>query len=310
MRFTQKALALVLVATMLLTVVAFADGTATLQDDVTTPSDLVTARPAATDTDMPATPTDIPTDAPATDAPTKGPATDTDLPTAAPTDAPTKAPATDAPATNAPATDAPETDAPTNEPSTGNDPAVPKDEDAADEEVPAFDGEDFMSRFQGNSLAAAKGSLVSGDTVTLTMDAADEDGYNGSVLSVYGADRADEVLISLVSCYNADVLLSFNAWQESVTNETALNETASYTSFVELARALVQALLPEKTADEVDTIIVSILQSRFDGTLQNADVTFGEDLAGEVVGYLAEEGYEFFLVLNDEAAELLVREAE
>lgn len=240
-----------------------------------------------------------------TPAPTATPAaTATPVPTEAATDtaAPTEAPTT-APTQQAQSGGNNEAAAVTAEPT-----ATPR---------PALDGESFLSRFQGNSELAADGGLLSGavnETVTLVMEATGEENYDGSELTIFAAgSRGDGVLIDLSSKYEPEAIQNFMAWQESIQNVEALEATEAYHGFVELAEALVQTLLPEKTADEVGAIIVAILQSSFDGTLENSNLAsayFGDDIDGDIVGYLAEDGYEFFLVLRDEEIELLVRELD
>ena len=56
--------------------------------------------------------------------------------------------------------------------------------------------------------------------------------------------------------------------------------------------------------------MVAILKSGFDGTLEamNPDeMVFDEDIEGEIVGYLAQDGYEMILVLCEENVFLRVR---
>lgn len=129
--------------------------------------------------------------------------------------------------------------------------------------------------------------------------------------TLYEAEsREDGVIANLTSHLDEEALDGFAAWQESMNSIEALEATESYGSFVEMAKALVQALFPEKTEDEVNECLVALLQSGFDGTLETAELaTLGEDVDGNVVGYLAAEGYELYLVLTDSGVELLVREA-
>ena len=129
--------------------------------------------------------------------------------------------------------------------------------------------------------------------------------------TLYTADsREDGVIANLTSHLDEEALGGFAAWRESMDSVEALEATESYGSFVEMAKALVQALFPEKAEGEVDECLVALLQSGFDGTLEAAELaTLGEDVDGEIVGYLAAEGYELYLVLTDSGVELLVREA-
>ena len=194
-------------------------------------------------------------------------------------------------------------------------PVIPQRPSATVTPGTSKDGSSFLSRFQSNNSAAANGALFTDadETVTLTVEAdTEESGYVGSVLTVFAAgSRTDGVAISLSSRYESDGLLLFRVWQESISEINLLRETTSFTSFVELAQALVQALMPEITADDVDAIIVAILQSGFDGTLTDTNLSaaaLGDDIGGEIVGYLAQNGYEFFLVLCGEDVSLLVRE--
>lgn len=177
--------------------------------------------------------------------------------------------------------------------------------------APALDDDGFLSRFRGNSGAAADGDLLSGNAdVTLTMEASGEADYDGSVLTVFRTgSREDGVIICLSSQYAAAALANFTVWRAELESIEELRGTESFKSFVELAEALVESLLPEKMADEVDALIVKLLQSGLQGALENIDVDFGDDIDGEIVGYLAEDGYEFFLVTRDDGIELLVREA-
>lgn len=248
--------------------------------------------------------------------------TDTPEPTEAPeaTDAPqeTEAPvATDAPQETATpdVTDAPQETATPEATATPAPTATPtRKKSTVATAAPAEEG--FISRFRGNSSTAAAGDLLSGgveETVTLTMAAdGEEPEYDGSVLSVYPAGmRDDNVAICLSSRYEPDAMLGFTAWQASVNEAAELRGTASYRDFVGLAQALVQSLLPGKTANEVDAMIVRLLQSGFDGTLETSGakaIDFDDDVEGEVVGYLTEAGYEFFIVLRDGEVDLLVRE--
>lgn len=198
------------------------------------------------------------------------------------------------------------TPAPTKQPENGNSTAAQTTATSA----PAQDDDGFLSRFQGNSSAAAEGDLSGDADVTLVMEANGEADYDGSVLTVFQTgSREDGVAICLSSQYEAAALANFVAWQADIETVEALRATESFKSFVELAEALVESLLPEKTADEVDELIVKLLESGSDGTLENIDADFGDDVDGEIVGYVAEEGYEFFLVLRDDGVELLVREA-
>lgn len=183
---------------------------------------------------------------------------------------------------------------------------------------PELDSESFLARFQGNSADAAAGELLTGEaneTVTLTMDADEtsEASYDGSVLTIFGtASRADGVAICLTSKYEPEAILSFESWQESVEDVEALRATESFRDFVDLARALVSSLLTEQTEDEIDGLILALLQSGEEGALEELDLTvdFDEDIDGEIIGYLAQDGYEFFLVLREDSVELLVREIE
>lgn len=188
-------------------------------------------------------------------------------------------------------------------------PAATRQAGTAATVAPAQSGDSFLARFQSNSNTAAAGDLFTNldETVTLTMEAnTEEPGYAGSVLTVFAAgSRADGVVISLSSQYGAESLLRFRVWQEGITEISALRETADFTSFVDLAEALVQALMPELTADDVDTIIVAILSN---SPMEDA-ILLDEDLDGELVGYLVQDGYEFLLVLRDEDVSLLVRQA-
>lgn len=176
----------------------------------------------------------------------------------------------------------------------------------------ALDRDDFLTRFQGISAQAAEGELLSGADVTLTMGANDEAGYTGSVLTVYRTgSRSDRVAISLISLYEPDAMLNFTLWQSGIADVEALRGTESFLSFVELARAMMQSLLPEKSEDEVDELLVGLLQSGSDGTLSDSlgAAYFNDDLDGDIVGCLEAEGYVFFLVLRNEGPALLVREA-
>lgn len=200
------------------------------------------------------------------------------------------------------------TSTPTPAPNTSSAVEEPEEEESL-ADVIGEEGEDFLSRFMGNSADAAAGDLLSGEQdVILTIAAGDEANYEGSVLNVYRAgSREDGVIIALESKYDADTLSNFKALQAAITSVAELRGSESFKSFTELAEALVQALLPEKTADEVDAIIVALLQSG--ENLGDLDVDLGDDIDGEIVGYLAQDGYELFLVLRDDVVELLVRES-
>ena len=180
-------------------------------------------------------------------------------------------------------------------------------------EVAAPSGDSFMSRFRGNSSAAAEGSLTGeGDeVVSLTIEADGETpGYAGSVLTVYAENsREDGVIICLSSRYEAEMVLGFAEWQNSIGNMAALRATEAYHDFVELTRATVQSLLPEKSIDEVDTVIMLLLRSRMDGELEDdlLATVFDEDIAGEIVGHVTADGYELFIVLRESEINLLVR---
>lgn len=171
------------------------------------------------------------------------------------------------------------------------------------------EGDSFLSRFMENSEDAAAGDLLSGEhDVTLTIEATDEAHCEGSVLNVYRAgSRNDGVIIALESKYDAGTMLSFEQWQSSMTGIDELRSTGSFTSYVELAEALVKALMPNKTADEVDALIVALLQSS--ANLGDLDIDLGDDIDGEILGYLVQDGYEFFLVKNENSIKLIVREA-
>lgn len=196
-------------------------------------------------------------------------------------------------------------------------PATPTAEpaDAPDEALETEQAdEDFLTRFQGLSSFAAAGTVLSGegaDVVTLVMEATEEQGYEGSELTLYPAgSRDDGVIISLTSRFDAESIGGFAAWQESVTSAEALKATEAYGSFVELARALVKSLFPEKAEDEVDECLVALLQSAFDGTLESADLApFGEDVDGEIIGCLAAEDYVICLIQHEGSVALLVRDA-
>ena len=259
------------------------------------------------------TPTTNP-DAEESPTPTTAPdASETPVPTAEPdeaaTPAPTAEPEQSASPTPTAAPDASPSPAPTTTPVRGGGwTATPAHEQ---------EGDGFLTRFRSNSALAADGDILSGtteETVTLVMEAAEEPGYTGSVLIVYGTDaRDDGVLISLSSQYEPEGMLTFPAWQEGIREIDDLRGTEAFGSFVDLAQALIQALLPERSAEDVDAIIVAILRSGFDGTLESGDmsaVTLDEDIEGTVAGHLVQDGYEFILVLRDDSAVLLVREAE
>ena len=227
-------------------------------------------------------------------------------PTAQPTAAPTAEPTAELTAEP--------TAAPTKKPSTSAGSAVYATA-APTQALDETDDESFLSRFQGLSTLASDGSVVLGEAsevVTLVIEADGEQGYEGSELVLYPADaREDGVIVNLTSRFEAENLSGFAAWQESVTSAEALEATEAYGSFVELARALVQALFPEKADGEVDECLVALLQSGFDGTLESAELAnLDEDVDGEVVGYLAAEDYEIYLVLREDSVELLVRDAE
>ena len=182
-------------------------------------------------------------------------------------------------------------------------------------QIPVWGDADFLARFQGNSILAADGELASdGQTETVVLTVTEEDGCIGGLLTVYAANaREDGVIVNLRCQYEPEAMQRFLMWQQSIMSVNLLREADSYHSLIELAQALVKALLPETTEDEVDEMIVRILRSGFDGTLMESDMistAFDEDINGDVVGYLEEEGYEFFLVLCDEEIALLVRELE
>lgn len=174
------------------------------------------------------------------------------------------------------------------------------------------DGDSFLSRFQRLSALAADGDVFSGDTeapLTLMMEPDEEGDYKGSELTVVPADsRTDGVFISLISRYESSAMLAFRSWQETMATTDELQATERYQEFIGLVRALIQALLPDMPQGDVDASIVAILASGFDGTLPSAG--FSDEIDGEIVGYLALEDYELFLVLRGDSVELLVRDAE
>lgn len=182
--------------------------------------------------------------------------------------------------------------------------------DTNGESTAPSNGDSFLSRFQSASIAAAAGSIASEDgIVTLTMDAGEDADDEGSVLTVFlSGSREDGVTICLSSRYEADALLNFTPWQANITSVDELRATTSFKSFVELARALLQSLLPEKTDDELDALLVSLLQSGADGALEDVAIDLGDDVGGDIVGCVTEDGYTFLLVLREGEVELLVRE--
>lgn len=133
----------------------------------------------------------------------------------------------------------------------------------------------------------------------------------GWTLTAYPAgSRADGVTICLTGGYDEAEAQGFRAWQESVTDVEALRRTESFGDFVALARALMEAMLPEGSAGAADRLIVALLRSGFDGTLESGALppaALDEDVAGEVVGYLATEAGEVFLVLREGGVALLAR---
>lgn len=208
------------------------------------------------------------------------------------------------------------TDTPTDEPAKEPGASGGHDSDWEDAATatpqPSLDREGFLTRFRNISSDAAAGDLLSGTDTTLTMEANGEAGYDGSVLCVYQASgRSDRVAVSLISRYAPDAMLNFALWQDGIVSVETLRGTDAFRSFVELAQALMQSLLPEKNADEVDALLVALLQSGSNGTLSGSlgAAYFNDDLDGDIVGCLEEEGYVFFLVLRNEGVALLVREA-
>lgn len=206
------------------------------------------------------------------------------------------------------------TPAPTGKPSAAETPSGNYAGVASDingESTAPSNGDSVLSRFQSASIAAAAGSVLNEDGIlTLTMDANESEDDEGSVLTVFpSSSRKDGVTICLSSRYEADALVNFTLWQADVTSIDALRETESFKSFVELARALLQSLLPEKTDDELDALLVALLQSGVDGALDDLSIDLDDDVDGKIVGCVTDDNYTFFLVLREEEVELLVRDA-
>lgn len=197
---------------------------------------------AATDTDIPATDTDI------VDEPTQAPAaTETPAPTTAP--------------------------APTRRPSSGS------------------------SSNASSTVVPTEEPVV--NTKVVLDEANEANGYGGSVLNYL-----ENGSVVLNCTYSAEVLAGFKAWMESITDVEALNNATAFVEFVKNAKALVNAILPELTEEEVAELIVAILNSDIEGVeLTEADLAefFGEGVTGELLGLHTQYGYEFSLLLTEDS---------
>ncbi|MCH5287025.1 MAG: hypothetical protein J1E43_06365 [Christensenellaceae bacterium] len=234
---------------------------------------------AATDTDIPATGTDI-------EQPTEQP---TEEPTATP--APTKKPSTSGSTSYATATPEPEA---TEAPSLGITP------------------EDFVQQVTdkvGGELP--EGAVTETETRTdIVMDTPKEEaGYAGSVLTYHHGEDGG---IVLCSTYTAEVLEGFKGWLASLTDVDALNASEAFADFVKNAKVLLGTLLPDLTEEQISELLLAILTSGTEGvelTAEDLNEFFGAGVDGEVLGLYAQDGYEFCLLQTEESILLGVRPA-